>query len=79
MGFFRFDKLIDLDNGHRPAGLIRMSETTIDNVQYIQGSKITTFVTCVDLIYTHIWLAYRSWLCLRYGKRNPSFDHVSGQ
>ena len=26
----------DLDNGFRPAGLIRLSETTIDNVRYIQ-------------------------------------------
>ncbi len=26
----------DLDNGFRPAGLIHLSETTVDNVQYIQ-------------------------------------------
>jgi hypothetical protein len=26
----------DLDNGFRPPGIIRMSETTVDNVQYIQ-------------------------------------------
>ena len=26
----------DIDNGYRPAGLIRMSETTVHNVQYIQ-------------------------------------------
>jgi hypothetical protein len=26
----------DLDNGFRPAGVIRLSETTVDNVQYIQ-------------------------------------------
>jgi hypothetical protein len=26
----------DLDNGFRPAGLIRLSETTVNNVQYIQ-------------------------------------------
>lgn len=34
----------DIDNGYRPAGLIRLSETTIDNVQYIQdqGSVFDT-------------------------------------
>lgn len=26
----------DIDNGHRPAGLIRLSETTVDNVWYVQ-------------------------------------------
>ncbi len=26
----------DLDNGHRPAGLFRLSETTVDNVWYVQ-------------------------------------------
>lgn len=26
----------DLDNGHRPPGLFRLSETTIDNVRYVQ-------------------------------------------
>eukprot|EP00039_Didymoeca_costata_P012108 m.173198 g.173198 ORF g.173198 m.173198 type:complete len:886 (+) comp15384_c0_seq12:174-2831(+) len=31
----------DIDNGHRPAGLIRMSETTVDNVQYIQDHGAT--------------------------------------
>eukprot|EP00038_Savillea_parva_P004136 m.134462 g.134462 ORF g.134462 m.134462 type:complete len:855 (+) comp11387_c1_seq1:141-2705(+) len=34
----------DLDNGHRPEGQIRFSETTVDNVQYIQdhGSVFDT-------------------------------------
>src|SRR5690606_10246313 len=26
----------DVDNGYRPAGLFHLSETTVDNVQYIQ-------------------------------------------
>jgi hypothetical protein len=26
----------DLDNGFRPAGIVRLSETTVDNLQYIQ-------------------------------------------
>ena len=34
----------DVDNGHRPAGLIALSETHVDNVQYIQdhGSVFDT-------------------------------------
>lgn len=31
----------DIDNGFRPPGLIRLSETTIDNVQYIQDEGAT--------------------------------------
>jgi len=31
----------DLDNGYRPSGMIRMSETHADNVQYIQDSGAT--------------------------------------
>lgn len=32
--FKRWDE--DIDNGFRPDGLIRLSETMVDNVQYIQ-------------------------------------------
>lgn len=31
----------DIDNGHRPAGLQRLSETTIDNVWYLQDEGAT--------------------------------------
>lgn len=31
----------DIDNGHRPPGLIRLSKTTVDNVQYIQDEGST--------------------------------------
>eukprot|EP01062_Namystynia_karyoxenos_P026131 TRINITY_DN20400_c0_g1_i1.p1 TRINITY_DN20400_c0_g1~~TRINITY_DN20400_c0_g1_i1.p1 ORF type:complete len:830 (+),score=230.91 TRINITY_DN20400_c0_g1_i1:87-2492(+) len=31
----------DVDNGHRPPGLIRMSETTVNNVQYLIDSGAT--------------------------------------
>jgi len=31
----------DVDNGFRPAGLIRLSETTVDNVQYLQDEGAT--------------------------------------
>jgi hypothetical protein len=33
----------DLDNGFRPAGLIRMSRTTVNNVRYIQDSAGAVF------------------------------------
>ena len=31
----------DVDNGHRPAGLIHLSETTVDDVQYLQDEGAT--------------------------------------
>lgn len=32
---------MDIDNGHRPPGLMHLSETTVDNVQFIQDEGAT--------------------------------------